>query len=239
MEFQGEVKRPQDRDIESIQAAYYAMISLIDDQFARILAALEETGERDSTVIIFTSDHGEALGDHGLLEKGCRFYDGLVRVPLVFSGPPSLERDLRSSALVELIDKTATILDLAQVEIPEHVQGRSLLPILRGERSPDAHREFVRCEYYDALDPYFTRGGDTAVTRGTFATMYRDRRYKLSLYHTHGLGELFDLENDPFEFDDLWNRPEHRDLQGELVRASFDAHVLTTTDVGSRRIAPM
>ena len=239
VEFQGQVKRPQDHEIESIQAAYYAMISLIDDQFARILAALEETRERESTVIIFTSDHGEALGDHGLLEKGCRFYDGLVRVPLVFSGPPALERDLRSPALVELIDKTATILDLAQVEIPEHVQGRSLLPILRGERSPDAHREFVRCEYYDALDAFFTGGGDTATTLGTFATMYRDRRDKLSLYHTHGLGELYDLENDPFEFDDLWNRPEHRDLQGELVRASFDAHVLTTTDVGSRRIAPM
>ncbi len=59
------------------------MIKLIDDQLARILAALDSTGQRERTIVIFTSDHGEMLGDHGLIEKGCRFYEGLVRVPLV------------------------------------------------------------------------------------------------------------------------------------------------------------
>ena len=62
---------------------------------------------------------------------------------------------------------------------------------------------------------------------------------KLSMYHSQQLGELYDLENDPWEFDDLWDSPQHRELRDEMIRASFDAHVLLTTDVGSRRIAPM
>ena len=78
---------------------------------------------------------------------------------------------------------------------------------------------------------------DTAV--GTFATMYRDRRYKLIVYHGHNLGELYDLQEDPWEFDNLWDVPDQRELRDRLIYASFDAHVMLTTDVGSRRVAPM
>ncbi|MDP7020395.1 MAG: DUF4976 domain-containing protein, partial [Pirellulaceae bacterium] len=155
------------------------------------------------------------------------------RVPLIFSCPPRYQSDLRSDALVELLDMTATILDVAGAPLPDYCQGRSLLPILVGEASPDEHREFVRCEYFDALDPHFTGG------TGTFATMYRNRSHKLSVYHSHGLGELFDLERDPWEFDNLWADPQSESLKSELIRRSFDAHVMLTTDVGSRRIAPM
>ncbi len=233
VDFQGLAERPEARDAKTIQAQYYAMIAQIDDQFARILKVLDETGQRDSTVIIFTSDHGEALGDHGLLQKGCRFYEGLVRVPLIFSWPGHFERGLQSNALVELLDKTATILTLAGLPQPQHMQGKSLLPILRGEASPHDHREFVRSEYFDALDPHFTGG------TGTFATMHRTRRYKLVVYHGHNLGELYDLSEDPWEFDNLWDDRASRQLKHELIYESYDAHVLLTTDVGSRRIAPM
>lgn len=233
VDFQGEALPPEGHDARRCQALYYAMIAQIDDQFARILDALEATGQRDNTVIIFTSDHGEALGDHGLLQKGCRFYEGLVRVPLIFAWPGQFSANVQSPALVELLDMTATILDVCGVPQPDYMQGNSLLPVLRGQASPSEHREFVRCEYFDALDPHFTGG------TGTFATMYRDRRYKLSVYHGHGLGELYDLEQDPWEFDNLWNDPAHQELKHRLVYASFDAHVLLTTDVGSRRIAPM
>ena len=154
-------------------------------------------------------------------------------MPLVFSCPGLLASGVRSDALVELLDKTATILDLTGTEIPGWVQGRSLMPILSGEAAPGEHRDFVRSEYFDALSPVFTDG------KGTFATMYRDRRHKLVIYHGHGLGELYDLESDPHEFDNLWDLPQHRTLRDELIHASFDAHVLLTTDVGSRRIAPM
>ena len=216
------------RDAKTLQAAYYAMIKLIDDVLGRILETLEETGQRERTVIIFTSDHGEMLGDHGLIQKGCRFYEGLVRVPLIFSLPGHFEQDLRSDALVGLLDKTPTLLELAGLEISDRMQGMSLLPILRGEASPDHHRDFVRCEFYDALDQ----------SDGTFATMYRDRRYKLVMYHGHTHGELYDLEADPEEFENLWDAPGAQSLKMDLMKRSYDAS-MQAMDRGPRRIGPM
>ena len=108
VEFQTLAERPETFYGRSLQALYYAMITQVDEQFTRLLAGLEASGQRDDTVIVFTSDHGEMLGDHGLLYKGCRFYEGLVRVPLVFSWPGRIRRDLRTEALVELIDLSAT-----------------------------------------------------------------------------------------------------------------------------------
>jgi arylsulfatase A-like enzyme len=217
-----------ERDAKTLQAAYYAMIKLVDDQLGRILAALEETGQRDNTVIIFMSDHGEMLGDHGLIQKGCRFYEGLVRVPLIASWPGRFEAGLRSDALVELTDIAPTLLELAGQPVPQRMQGRSLLPILTGQADPAHHRDFVRCEYYDAL----------AQPDASFATMYRDARYKLVVYHGHNLGELYDLENDPGEFDNLWDDPAHQTLKLDLMQRSFDASMLAM-DRGPRRIGPL
>lgn len=233
VDFQDEIKDPEAHDAFRMQALYYAMIAQVDEQFARILDVLEESGQRENTIIIFMSDHGEALGDHGLMYKGCRFYEGLIRVPLIFRWPGQFQSGLQSSGLVELLDVTATIFELADYPIPDHVQGRSLMPILKGEAELNHWRDFVRCEYFDALDPYFTGG------TGTYATMYRDERYKLSIYHGHQLGELYDLQEDPWEFNNLWDDPAHEKLRNELIYASFDSHVLLTTDVGTRRIAPM
>ena len=156
------------------------MIAQIDDQFARILQTLDETGQRDNTVIVFTSDHGEALGDHGLMYKGCRFYEGLVRIPLIISWPGWFVADHQSDALVELLDLSATLLDLADVELPDYFQGASLRSILEWRDLSDAHRNFVRSEYFDALDPHFTGGA------GTYATMHRTRTHKLGRDRARG-----------------------------------------------------
>jgi arylsulfatase A-like enzyme len=178
-------------------------------------------------VVIFTSDHGETLGDHGLIQKGCRFYEGLVRVPLIFSWPGHFAQGLVRDDLVELTDKAPTILELAGLQVPERMTGRSLLPILRGESMAE-HREFVRCEYYDALDE----------PDNSFATMYRDKRYKLVVYHGHDLGELYDLEEDPNEFENMWDEPEAQPLKLRLMQESFDASMLAM-DRGPKRIGPM
>jgi arylsulfatase A-like enzyme len=124
-------------------------------------------------------------------------------------------------------------LDPTGVPIPGYHQGRSLLPVLEGKGEGTRVRESVRCEYFDALDPYFT-GGD-----GSFGTMYRTERYKLSIYHDKNLGELYDLELDPWEFENLWDDAEYAVLKNRLILESFNSHVNLTTDVGSKRIAPM
>ena len=217
-----------ERDAPTLIAAYCAMIKLIDDQVGRILAALDDSGQRENTIVIFTSDHGETLGDHGLILKGCRFYEGLVRVPLIWSWPGAFETDLRSSALVELTDIAPTLLDVCGLPVPGYITGRTLLPILTGRQPPEHHRDFVRSEYIGALD----------LPDGTVASMYFDGRYKLVCYHNHGLGELYDLAEDPPEQDDLWDDPRRQALKGVLLQRSFDAH-MTTLYAGPQRIGPM
>ncbi|MDC0311679.1 sulfatase-like hydrolase/transferase [bacterium] len=233
-DFQTKSQSPDQIEAKDAQAKYYAMIKLIDDQLARLLDFLKESGQAEDTVIIFTSDHGETLGDHGLLYKGCRFYEGLVRVPLIFHWPGHFKENVQSPALVELLDMSASLLEIAGVKIPEHHQGKSLLPILLGEIEPDHHRDFVRCEYFDALAPFFLEGAT-----GTFATMHRTPTHKLVMYHSLGKGELYDLEKDLWEHDNLWDDPNSAPIKTELMEASFNAHVNFTTDVGSKRIAPM
>ena len=216
------------RDAKTLIAAYYAMIKLIDDQLGQILDVLDETGQRENTVIIFTSDHGEMLGDHGLIQKGCRFYEGLVRVPLIFSFPGYFESGIVSNALVELIDKVPTLLECAGLSVPREMHGRSLLPILKGESDANHHRDFVRCEYYDALDR----------RDHSYATMYRDQRYKLVVYHGYEEGELYDLADDPDEFNNLWELQEKQDIKYDLLKKSFDASMFAM-DRGPKRVGPM
>jgi arylsulfatase A-like enzyme len=136
--------------------------------------------------------------------------------------------------LVELTDLTPTLLDACGLPMPERVQGRSLLPILTGQAAPHEHRDFVRCEYYRALNP--DAPGRQGIFEGTYATMFRDRRYKLVVYHGHPLGELFDLQADPGEFDNLWNDPAHAAVRFDLLKRSFDA-LAFAVDIGPKQVA--
>ena len=217
------------RDAWTLKAWYYAMIKLIDDQLARVLEHLDQTGQRENTVVIYTTDHGESLGDHGLIEKGCRFYEGLVHVPLIISWPGMFRQGLRSNALVELQDQAPTILELAGVPIPETTQGRSLLPMLMGNADASYHRDFVRSEYFDAI----------LMNDASYGTMYFDGRYKFIAYHNHaGLGELYDLVDDPGEFNNLWDDANCMELKMQLMKASFDSAMMSIEQFG-KRIGPM
>jgi arylsulfatase A-like enzyme len=171
-----------------------------------------------------------------LLLKGNRFYEGLVRVPLIFSWPGHFAKGLVSDALVELTDITPTLLELAGLPPIEDAAGASLLPILRGQADPHHHREAVRCEYYRALNPDGP-GRDEGDFHIHFGTMYRTRRHKLCVYHGHPHGELFDLNADPYEFDNLWDDPAHANVRFELVRASFDA-LVHAVDLGPKQVVP-
>ena len=239
--FQSKPRSPGEAEQRN-KASYYGMIDIIDRNVGRLLDCLEETGQRENTLVIFTSDHGEMLGDHGLTGKGCRFYEGLVRVPLIFSWPGHIRQTLVSDALVELTDIAATLTDIAGKPM-EWMQGRSLMPIMSeatpaGPGPADAgataiHRDFVRCEFYDVLDMNW--GSGKPPEPKSYATMYRNRRYKLVTYHGSDFGELYDLENDPDEQHNLWEDPGFADVRFRLLKKSFDESIVIA-DPGSRRI---
>ena len=204
------------------KASYYGMIELIDEQVGRMLEALERTGQRDNTVVIFMSDHGEMLGDHGLTAKGCRFYEGAVRVPLIVSWPGRFRQGVVADGLVELTDVAPTLAELTGEPLA-WANGRSLLPILTGDAHPARHRDHVRCEYYDALNMHLPQEPDRHTP--CWATMYRDDRHKLVNYHGLDYGELYDLEPDPQEVNNLWEDPSAAALRTNLTQQSFDATV--------------
>ena len=211
-----DITKMTDRDKREVTAAYYAMVELIDKQVGRMVAALEETGQLENTIVIFMSDHGEMLGDHGLFLKGPHFYDEAVRVPLIISWKDRFAADLRADCLMELIDITPTLLEAAEIDVPNTIQGRSLMPILLSQREAGHHRDYVFSEYYNAW-----------THKHSYGSMLRTREEKIVVYHGTDQGELYDLKNDPDEFENLWNSPEHTKGKLRLMKACFDASVFT------------
>ncbi len=216
---------PSSYDIRMVTACYYGMIELIDAQLGRIIDVLRETNQLDNTIIVFNSDHGELLGDHGLIYKGCRFFESLVHVPLIISWPEGYGKGIISEGLVELVDIAPTLLEAAGLKIPYYMQGKSLNSILKGVAQPDFHKPYVISEYNDALG---------APPNATHGSMYFDGRYKIVVYHGHEIGEIFDLKNDPGEFTNLWDLPEYRDLKLDLLKKHFDA-MMKSSDAGIER----
>lgn len=175
---------PWPRTPQAVQkeiALYYAMISHLDTQIGRVLESLQKAGLAENTIIVFAGDNGLAVGQHGLLGKQ-NVYDHSIRVPLVMSGP-GIPRGARSDALCYLFDVFPTLCELSQTPVPASVEGRSLVPVLRGERK-------------QVRDSVF------AAYRHLHRTV-RDERWKLIEYPQIKRSQLFDLLNDPLEMKDL------------------------------------
>jgi arylsulfatase A-like enzyme len=193
---------------EKVIPAYMGLIKQCDDQLGRLLDHLEATGQMEETMIVLTSDHGDYLGDHWLGEKDL-FHEPSVKIPLIIADPrPEAEatRGTTCEALVESIDLAATFVEAAGAPVPDHIiEGRSLLPWLRGE-SP-AWRDFVISEYDYSASPQAEKLG--LAPRDARLFMVFDGRYKLM--HAEGgfRPMLFDLEKDPDEFRDLAKGSDH------------------------------
>ena len=132
-------------DVAAMRANYAGNVTLIDDEIGRIIAAVTARGERDNTVILFTSDHGEMNGDHGLIYKGC-FLDAAIKIPLIVA-PAGGTHPVRSDSLVELLDAGATLADYAQAEMPALSMARSLRPLMTGATT--MHRAAAVSEFRD------------------------------------------------------------------------------------------
>jgi arylsulfatase A-like enzyme len=218
-----------DEQRRAMKAAYYAAIEHIDAELGRLLDWLKETGQRENTLIIFNSDHGDLQGDHGIFRKGPYLYEGAVRVPLILSWPGVLPQDRQYSALVEQVDIVPTIHELLGLPIPPGVQGKSLLPLLSGQCLPHQFRSGVYCEYYNS-----NPAGTSPLRRPSYATMWRTRTHKIVVYHGQELGELYDLSQDPNEFVNLWDNPGHAAVKQDLLKQCFDASVFTMDPLPER-----
>lgn len=213
-----------DDEQRRIIAAYYAMVELIDDQVGRMVAALEETGQLENTIVIFMSDHGEMLGDHGFYLKGPHFYDEAVHVPLVMSWPGRFQQGLQSDALVELADLAPTLMQACGLEPEPQIQGRSFLPILSGDTDPHVHRDAVFCEYLNSWTHH-----------GAYGSMLRTPTEKIVVHHGTEPGELYDLEADPDEFVNLWDDPARTQMKARLLKRLCDAIAFTADPLPKRQ----
>jgi len=184
-----------DAQIGRARAAYYGMVSFTDAQVGRVLEALEASGAGDNTLVVYTSDHGEMLGEHGLWWKSS-FYEPSVRVPLIAAWPGRIEGGSRVATPVSLLDLTRTIVEAAGAEA-EGIVGDDLLESgLDGDRAVFAEFE--------------AHGTDRP------GRMVRRGRYKLNYYHGEPL-ELFDLNTDPHETANLGSDPEYADVRDDLI----------------------
>ena len=187
--------------------AYMGLIKQCDDQLGVLLDHLEATGKAEDTILVLTSDHGDYLGDHWLGEKDL-FHEPSVKVPLLFSHPdPAFDhtRGTECDALVEQIDLAPTFIELAGGTVKTNlIEGRSLLPLLRGER-PEDWRDYVISEYDFSIFPMCATLGLESHEARLF--MVYDGRFKMM--HSAGGHRpmLFDLHSDPDEFDDLGADP--------------------------------
>lgn len=187
---------------------YYGMISLIDHGVGRLLSALRDLGLEESTLVVYSSDHGDLLGDHGLYLKGPTPYEGLLRVGLVMKGP-QVPAAVRIPEPVSTLDIAATFAEIAGTGLDPAAQSRSLLPVARGHAS----REVAWSEWY-------VNEARCGVPLQLHTV--RTRHWKCTIEARSGAGEMYDLREDPDEMRNLFDEPSARSMRREaedLIRS--------------------
>lgn len=191
-----------EEQLRDITALYFGMISALDFQIGRLLDALADANKLENTIVAFISDHGEWLGDHGLLLKGPMLYDGLLRVPCVMSGP-SIPVNSVVSDPVSTLDLRSTLGELCGISITAD-DGESLCAVMNGE----ATREF-------ALNEWEVDKARSGISMDL--TTVRSQRYRMSVDLKTDTGELYDMQEDPDEMVNLFDDPGYANARGELL----------------------
>jgi choline-sulfatase len=187
-------------ETEQIRArtAYYALVTRMDKMIGQIFSTLKEQGLDENTLIVYSSDHGEQIGERGLWWKQT-FYENSVQVPLIMSHPDLLPQNETLDEVVSSLDLNATMLDLIQAPPLPSSRGRSLVPLMKGETSSWENIAF----------------SEFCLDDGTVQRMVRKNQYKY-IYYLDYPPQLFDLETDPDELQDLAGQPEFSELEKEL-----------------------
>lgn len=176
---------------------YLRCVKAVDENMARVLAKLDELGLDDNTLVVYSSDQGFYLGDHGWYDKRW-MYDESLRMPLIMKMPGVIPAGLKCDALVQNLDYAPTFLDLCGVDIPDDMQGQSLLPFLKGDK-PAEWRDSIYYRFYEFPSVHMV-----AHHRGV-----RNDRYKLIHFYEFDEWEFYDLETDPDELTNQYNNKEY------------------------------
>jgi len=198
---------------QRVTAAYWGYTSLIDEQIGRILHELEALGLADDTAVCFAADHGGFVGNHRLADKGPMMYDDTYRINMIVRWPGITPAGATSDALVTFMDLMPTFLDIADVPVPENLDAKSLAPLLR---DPNAEWPDVAfAEFHGHHFPYPQR-------------MIRSHQYKL-VVNPPDINELYDLEQDPYELNNVYDHPAYADIQHHLMVRLYE-HLVQAGD---------
>jgi len=203
---------PTRDQLHRMRAYYCANVEMIDREVGEILKTLEQQGKLEDSIIVFASDHGDCLGDHGLSQKWAP-YEAVTRVPLVISAPAHFTSGKDINQLVQLFDLGPTILEWAGVTPDSGFEANSLNDALKGEFF--AGRTHVFCE----------QGGDVNLTGAEYLTMVRSTSHKLVHFKGQSFGQLFDLVGDPDETNNLWDDPAAMSIKRELLDELREWHI--------------
>lgn len=208
-------------DFHKMRLGYFASLALFDLEVGGVLDALEQRGLAENTLVIMTSDHGDMLGDQELLVKGAFFYDPCVKIPLIMRWPGRIPAGKHTGQLAQIHDLAATALAAAgfsQKQIGEWMpEAMDLTPVAAGAGG----HEYAVCCYRNSGISDQGVAWDPPI----HCTMLRDKRFKLNVYHGERLGELYDMQEDPRELNNLWDLPEYKTvrlgLTGKLLEWMF------------------
>ncbi|MBW7996334.1 MAG: sulfatase [Candidatus Glassbacteria bacterium] len=185
---------------------YLRCVQSVDDNLGRMLAYLEQSGLADNTVVIYSSDQGFYLGEHGWFDK--RFmYEESLRMPLLVRWPGTAGAGVENTDLVQNLDFAETFLDIAGAAVPQDMQGRSLVPLIKGRTPPD-WRKSIYYHYYEWPAVHMVRRHYGV----------RTERYKLIYFYNLDEWELYDLQRDPSELRSLYGNPFYEEITAELKR---------------------
>lgn len=209
-----------EEELKKAIAHYMGQIRYVDDSVGRIMEYLKNTDTQRKTVILFFSDHGELLGDYGMTHKNPTFYDCLTRIPAILVHPEGKWKEFVFSGLTEEVDLVPTLLELLGVEIPPTMVGTSWISAL--DREDDRGKETILCEAGGGCPTWkqpienFTITAPHAPTSFGVGAMIRKGTYKLSIYGDDCC-ELYDLDKDPMELENLYREPAFYKVREELT----------------------
>lgn len=199
-------RRKDPESLKKIMAHYFALITAIDSEVGRVVKTLRQKGELDNTIIIYTADHGNFGGEHGLSDKNIGIYESIHKIPFIIKYPGCPEGMIRNE-IIESIDLYPTLCQLADLPAPDSVEGESIVPIIKGEAS----------------------GKEQAIAEWDFphplerVNAIRTEKHGMVYYGRKNGGELYNREKDPGEIYNVWDSPEYQGIRMELMERLFES----------------